>query len=185
MSKGICVVPECGSVVHARGWCPRHYGVWRRKGTPTAESVRHYATPAEAFAARTERDGDCLIWSGCTTDLGYGLISIAGRLVMVHRYAWEAERGPIPDGIEVDHTCWNHACCAIGHLRLSTRNENMRNRNGAQSTSGTGVRNVRRQGDGFRVIVNRQHVGTFSDLDAASAAAEVARNDRFGAFAGR
>lgn len=113
------------------------------------------------------------------------MISVSGHLVMAHRYAWEAVHGEIPEGVEIDHTCRNRACCNVAHLRPATRHQNMRNRDGAQSTSGTGVRNVRVEGDRFRVIVNREHVGTFRDMDAARAAAEVARVAYFGEYAGR
>jgi hypothetical protein len=39
---------------------------------------------------------------------------------MVHRYCWELEVGPIPDGMEIDHQCRNRACCNIDHLRVVT-----------------------------------------------------------------
>lgn len=104
---------------------------------------------------------------------------------MAHRYAWMVANGAIPEGREVDHSCSERACCNVAHLRLATRHENMRNRAGAQSTSRTGVRNVRAEGRSFRVIVGREHVGTYPDMESARAAAEVARLARFGEYAGR
>ena len=185
MDNRTCTVDGCASAHHARGWCSRHYSTWRRTGDPTADVVRHYRTPAASFAARTRPDGECLVWTGSRTRDGYGFISVDGRLEMVHRYAWIAAHGPIPAGHEVDHTCLRRSCCNVKHLRLASRHENMRNRNGAQSTSRTGVRNVRAEGDALRVVVAGRHIGTFRDMASAKAAAEVARLARFGEYAGR
>ena len=181
-----CAVDGCNSPVHGRGWCSRHYSAWRHRGNPTAAVDRHYSSPAEALKARTVGQGDCLVWTGYTTNLGYGMLSVGNRLVMVHRFAWESASGEqIPDGYEVDHTCWNRACCNTDHLRLVTRHQNMRNRNGAMSTSRTGVRNVRAAGESYWVVVNGETVGTFTNLAEAQAAAEQARKAKFGDYAGR
>ncbi len=39
---------------------------------------------------------------------------------MVHRYIWECEVGPIPEGLVLDHQCRNRACCNVDHLRVVT-----------------------------------------------------------------
>lgn len=185
MNNRTCSISGCSSNHHARGWCSRHYSAWRNTGDATSESERHYRTPATALSARTSREGDCLIWIGSKTRAGYGFISVDGRIEMTHRYAWIVANGDIPDGSEVDHSCGVRACCEIEHLRLATRRQNMRNRSGAASTSLTGVRNVRAEGKSFRVIVNRKHVGTFSDMASARHAAREARLVEFGEFAGK
>jgi hypothetical protein len=43
-----------------------------------------------------------------------------------HIAAWEAEHGPVPDGMEVQHDCKRRACCNVAHLRLVTRVQNER-----------------------------------------------------------
>ena len=35
---------------------------------------------------------------------------------MYHRYMWEREHGPIPEGYEINHLCKNRACFNIDHL---------------------------------------------------------------------
>lgn len=185
MRNRTCTIEGCDGKVVARGWCTRHYTIWRRTGDPTTAVTRHYRTPDEAFAARTQPLGDCLLWTGSKTRDGYGFITVSGRLEMTHRYAWIVAHGPVPDGLEVDHTCGNRDCCAVRHLRLANRHQQMRNRSGAQSRSSTGVRNVRIEGDRFRVIVNGESVGTFDDVESARHAAEVARFAKFGEFAGQ
>lgn len=185
MDNRTCTIEGCTAPYHARGWCSRHYSTWRRTGDASTAVTRHFRTPAEAFDARTERVSGCLLWCGSKSREGYGFITVNGRLEMAHRYAWVVEYGPIPSGHEVDHVCGNRACCDARHLRLATRHENMRNRTGAQSTSSTGVRNVRCAGDRFEVIVGREYVGSFRDIESARSAAEVARLAQFGQFAGR
>lgn len=96
---------------------------------------RRYATPEEAFEARTEPivgDPDCLIWTGALDGGGYGRLHVNGRMVPAHRYAWERERGPIPDGLYVDHRCYVRSCVNVDHLRLATPQENQQNRSGAR-----------------------------------------------------
>lgn len=43
--------------------------------------------------------------------------------VMFHRFVWEQEKGPIPEGYTIDHLCNNRACCNIHHLQVLTRTD--------------------------------------------------------------
>ena len=43
-----------------------------------------------------------------------------------HRDAYEAAKGPIPDGLEIDHLCRNRACINPDHLEAVTHRENVR-----------------------------------------------------------
>jgi hypothetical protein len=47
-----------------------------------------------------------------------------------HRIAWRRANGEIPDGMTVDHLCFNRACCNADHLRLLTPSANVKNRLG-------------------------------------------------------
>jgi hypothetical protein len=38
--------------------------------------------------------------------------------------AWESARGPIPQGLTVDHKCLTHFCCNVDHLQLVSASEN-------------------------------------------------------------
>lgn len=58
----------------------------------------------------------CWIWEGGKTPTGYGIISVDGKYRPVHRVAYEMFRGPIPDGMVLDHLCRTPACCWPGHL---------------------------------------------------------------------
>jgi hypothetical protein len=51
----------------------------------------------------------------------------------MHRYAYEALVGPIPDGKQIDHLCRNRACCNPEHLEPVTIQENIRRGEGPQA----------------------------------------------------
>lgn len=84
----------------------------------------------ERFMAKVEyRDGPmwtpCLIWTGALSD-GYGYFGVDGKMVRVHRWAYENWVGPIPAGLELDHVCRVPACANPLHLEPVTHAENMR-----------------------------------------------------------
>lgn len=73
------------------------------------------------------------IWTGRTSDGGYGLIDDGGHdgvTLSVHRVVWEHFRGPIPDGLELDHldSCLRTRCCNPECLDPVTHAENQRRR---------------------------------------------------------
>lgn len=73
----------------------------------------------------------CLLWTGSLDGHGYGQIldkprKQGGRLVMVHRVAYETWVGPIPEGLVLDHLCRVPRCCNPYHLEAVTQAENMR-----------------------------------------------------------
>lgn len=76
---------------------------------------------------RVDESG-CHLWTGTVQTRGYGSFCKggAGRNMLAHRFAWELERGPIPDGLTVDHTCFNKRCQNVAHMELVTREENSR-----------------------------------------------------------
>ena len=70
----------------------------------------------------------CWEWSGCRNKCGYGYARVQGKLLALHRAAWQAVHGAIPAGLCVLHKCDNPPCCNPGHLFLGTHQDNMRDR---------------------------------------------------------
>jgi len=68
--------------------------------------------------------GPCWLWTGAMDGKDYGHIWANGKLQPSHRIAWEMAHGPIPDGLQPDHLCRNHACVNVAHLELVTSKEN-------------------------------------------------------------
>jgi hypothetical protein len=77
----------------------------------------------ERVQERTRREGDCLVYVGKLNG-GYGRLSDEGKDKYAHRVAWEAQRGPVPEGLELDHLCRNRACVNVDHLELVTHRVN-------------------------------------------------------------
>lgn len=68
----------------------------------------------------------CWRWLRCLNNYGYGLIRVDGKSQLAHRYLYEHARGPVPDGLELDHLCRNRWCVRPAHLEAVTRKENAR-----------------------------------------------------------
>lgn len=80
----------------------------------------------------THDDSGCWLWSGQAQKNGYGATTwkVNGRWthVRVHRLFYETYKGPIPEGLEIDHTCKVKRCVNPEHLRAVTHQENLRTR---------------------------------------------------------
>ncbi len=80
---------------------------------------------AQRIEARLHADGDCLLWDGPPNPrTGYGQVMVNGLSTSPHRALWIAKRGPIPEGLEPDHTCRRKLCCNLAHLELVTHQVN-------------------------------------------------------------
>ena len=143
----------------------------------------------ERLWTRVEKTPTCWNWTGYVGPKGYGEISLGGRhglMRRTHRVAYELANGPIPEGLEVDHSCRNRACVNPAHLRLVTRKQNMENKGqeGASNNRSSGVRGVYRASTNRwfgRVAHNHQtyHVGTFKTIEEAKAAVVAKRLELF------
>jgi hypothetical protein len=76
------------------------------------------------FWEKVRRTGaGCWPWTGAMRPNGYGSISVMGspkRWAAAHRVAYVMARGPIPDGLTINHLCRNKACVNPAHLDLVT-----------------------------------------------------------------
>lgn len=96
-------------------------------------SDRVAALPERIRARLVERD-EHWIWTGQVNNRGYGLVW-AGYVAdpdrrkgkrAAHVVVYELLVGPVPDGLELDHTCPHPLCCNPGCLDPVTHAENMR-----------------------------------------------------------
>jgi hypothetical protein len=71
------------------------------------------------------RGPDCWEWVGSRDKAGYGQIARKRRLYRAHRFVYEQHKGPIPNGLDLDHLCRNRGCVNPAHLEPVTRRENV------------------------------------------------------------
>lgn len=84
----------------------------------------HRATPDD-FWKRVEKTETCWLWRGAVKADGYGQIMRLRKSIYAHRYAYELERGPVPDGLGLDHLCRVRNCVNPDHLEPVTTAENL------------------------------------------------------------
>lgn len=124
-----CSLDGCDRKHYGNGYCERHWIRWKNHGDP------HYVTPRSEYRPRPQTpvferiegkyvvSEGCWEWTGAKTSDGYGIIGEGGKHsgnLYAHRVAWEKWRGPIPEGAEVDHLCYNTSCINPDHLEPVT-----------------------------------------------------------------
>ncbi len=73
-----------------------------------------------------EPNSGCWLWIDALTSGGYGQLRWDGLVLYAHRVSFELFRGPIPDGLELDHLCRVRCCVNPYHLEPVTGIENTR-----------------------------------------------------------
>lgn len=85
---------------------------------PASPEVRR-----QRFLAKVARRPDgCWEWLGAAErPNGYGRVSIGSQQIdLVHRVSYRMFRGPIPEGLQIDHLCRNRICVNPDHLEAVT-----------------------------------------------------------------
>lgn len=151
-SKRLCDIEGCLAPHAGKGLCARHYARLKRHGDPLVETVIVGDT-MRRFWSKVDSNGPipkgspeleaCAMWLGTlrspqSRSPGYGMFVHNRRTVLAHRLAYELERGPIPEGMTLDHMCHNtdeecpggglclhRRCVRPSHLEVVTLVENI------------------------------------------------------------
>lgn len=103
----------------------------------------------------------CWLWTGSMNGK-YGQIGVTHQQPrLAHRVAWELAHGPIPNGLQVLHTCDNGRCVNVLHLFLGTQLDNMRDMVAKGREGHTGERHYKTKltADNVRAIRTSQDTG--------------------------
>jgi hypothetical protein len=111
---------ECSEGRLRRGLCEKHYRRALHSGSTASPQIdiwQHYSVAA---------DTSCWEWAGALWRNGYGKTSrsVHGTR-LAHRAYFAEHRGPIPDGMDLDHLCRNRLCVNPDHLEPVSRAVNL------------------------------------------------------------
>lgn len=79
---------------------------------------------SDRFWSKIGSIDDCWLWVGSRNTQGYGQMWYKGGRVVVHRLAYRALVGEIPEGLVIDHLCRVRNCVNPDHLEVVTSREN-------------------------------------------------------------
>lgn len=132
-----CSILGCPRPMSYRGMCNTHAERNRRHGSPYTVNGVRVIEPAQPPANEWEAvfrnrytvtTEDCWEMTKRPKNTGYHEIGWQGQVYGAHRLSYELAVGPIPEGMTIDHLCFNPPCMNPAHLRLLTHSENSANK---------------------------------------------------------
>jgi len=114
-----CKCIACGNTFNRK---PSHIGSYCSNSC--ASKSRPRISPLVRFLDKVTKTDGCWNWTGSLHSNGYGHLFVDGRLVYAHRFSYAQYVGPIPDGLNVLHTCDNPACVKPSHLYAGSQKQN-------------------------------------------------------------
>ena len=71
-------------------------------------------------------ESECWLWRKPLNGDGYGYVWDGGKQQRAHRYSYGFHCGPVPEGLNVLHTCDRRDCVNPNHLYPGTQKDNVR-----------------------------------------------------------
>lgn len=103
-------------------------------------------------------ESGCWAWDRAVTSHGYGAQSLGrGRTAPAHRLAYEFAKGPIPEGLELDHLCRVRSCINPDHLEAVTHEVNVRRGEAGGRFKTHCLRGHPMSGDNLRIGPTQRH----------------------------
>ncbi|MDG4798960.1 HNH endonuclease signature motif containing protein [Micromonospora sp. WMMD980] len=78
-------------------------------------------------------DDECWLWHRAKDPFGYGRIWHDGGMRLAHRVMFELHRGPVPEGLVLDHLCRVTSCVNPAHLEPVAHAVNVRRGNSGRA----------------------------------------------------
>lgn len=100
---------------------------WRIRSKSSGRFLESGKPAIVRFLEKTESVGDCILWRvAINKTTGYGVFTPTYKCKqrLAHRFAYEMFKGPIPEGLDIDHLCNNRRCVNPDHLDPKTPRAN-------------------------------------------------------------
>jgi hypothetical protein len=151
------------------------------------KELLHYDPETGVFTTRVARGNLSVDRKAGCKSRGYIQLRIADRIYRAHRLAWFYVHGSWPDS-EIDHINLVTSDNRIANLREATRKQNTTNTPARRNNrcGKKGVTFAKHAGKWRARIVHNgrpEHLGYFTDIEAAHAAYAAAARVHFGEFA--
>lgn len=128
-----CEVVDCNVPQLCKGMCRPHRRRVLLYGSPHERRML-YGEPlaVRLFAKVRVAENGCWLFEPAVKVAWYGKVKTDWGAANVHVIVWNWLRGPVPDGLELDHLCRNKACCNPDHLEAVSHKENCRRGRGPE-----------------------------------------------------